>query len=519
MPLQSGEQIGPYRIESRLGTGGMATVYKAYHEKLDRNVAIKLMHPSMLEDENFRQRFEREARIIARLEHPNIVSVYDFSEHEAEPYLVMKFVDGKTLKRILAERVLTMDEVRQIMMPLGAALSYAHERGVLHRDIKPSNIMIGNSGHAYLTDFGLARLAQAGESTLSTDTLLGTPNYISPEQARGDKEIDGRADVYSLGVVLYELIVGQVPFEGDSAYSIVHDHIYAEPPPPRSINPDVPEAVEAVILKSLSKKAADRYPTPAALVTALNDALEAPESGAFEASRAENRDAMPKPKSQSATPPQPPQPPEVIPAPFGSGERSFEEHIENFGKRMEEWGHTIERKFENMDDEAHKHWKPGKVWGQNLEGQWGWYRQEDLDAISRMDLSEEEKIRLHVQKKIEERRGLMIHGFIFVVMHIFFLSLWDGTGFPWPLIIFFGWGIGMFAHFMEYYNNYGAGRDRKEALIQREIERERERLNRMSEKPKNTYDDAVDQIRLTGDGELTDSFVEEWDAENKRKRR
>ena len=212
------------------------------------------MHQNFLDDEGFIARFKREAQIVAKLTHPHIVPVYDFDEHEEQPYLVMKYVPGWTLKKQFIKDPLDLDGVLKVMTAIGDALNYAHEQGVLHRDIKPSNIVIDREGIPYLTDFGLARLASSGESTMSADMLLGTPHYISPEQARGVKNLDGRTDVYSLGVVLYELLVGKVPFTGDSAYSIIHDHIYTPLPAPSQVNPELPENVEAVLYKALEKQ-------------------------------------------------------------------------------------------------------------------------------------------------------------------------------------------------------------------------------------------------------------------------
>ncbi|MDX1994886.1 MAG: serine/threonine-protein kinase [bacterium] len=203
MALNTGDQVGQYEIRQQIGAGGMALVYKAYHARLDRYVAIKVLHQTHLQNDAFRARFEREARIVARLEHPNIVPIYDYSEIGTQPYLVMKFIEGRTLRDVLRERQLSTEEVLQLMTPMAQALDYAHQQGVLHRDIKPSNIIIDGRGIPYLTDFGLARLAQAGESTMSADMMLGTPQYISPEQASGKTELDSRTDIYSLGVVLY----------------------------------------------------------------------------------------------------------------------------------------------------------------------------------------------------------------------------------------------------------------------------------------------------------------------------
>ena len=273
MPFAPGENVGPYRILEQLGQGGMATVYKAYHAALDRYVAIKVLHPAFTQDPNFLSRFQREARVVAKLEHPNIVPVYDFAEHEGQPYLVMKFIQGETLKARLARGPLSQQEVLQVVEAVGSALAYAHQQGILHRDIKPSNVILAEDGRIYLADFGLARIAQAGESTLSTDMLLGTPQYISPEQALGRPDLDEGTDIYSFGVVLYELVVGKVPYSADTPYSIIHDHIYTPLPLPRQINPQVPEAVERVLLKALAKDRAERYPTAAALVEDFRAAL------------------------------------------------------------------------------------------------------------------------------------------------------------------------------------------------------------------------------------------------------
>lgn len=273
MAWHEGEKIGAYILGRQLGQGGMATVYLAHHSQLDREVAIKVMHQNFLDDEGFIARFKREAQIVAKLTHPHIVPVYDFDEHEEQPYLVMKYVPGWTLKKQFIKDPLDLEGVLEVITAIGDALNYAHEQGVLHRDIKPSNIVIDREGIPYLTDFGLARLASSGESTMSADMLLGTPHYISPEQARGVKQLDGRTDIYSLGVVLYELLVGKVPFTGDSAYSIIHDHIYTPLPAPSQVNPELPENVEAVLYKALEKQPSDRYETANELVSDLKNAI------------------------------------------------------------------------------------------------------------------------------------------------------------------------------------------------------------------------------------------------------
>jgi serine/threonine protein kinase len=274
MTFAIGENVGPYRIIEQLGSGGMATVFKAYHAALDRYVAIKVLHPAFKQDPNFLSRFQREARIVAKLDQPHIVPVYDFSEAGGQPYLVMRYIEGETLKARLANGALPLAEVARIIKPVGDALSYAHAQGVLHRDVKPSNVLLTNEGGVFLADFGLARMAQAGESTLSQDSLLGTPQYISPEQARGDANLDARTDVYSLGVVLYELLVGRVPYQADTPYAVIHDHIYSALPLPRSLNPALSEPLERFLLKALSKERDDRYANIAEMLTAFEQAAQ-----------------------------------------------------------------------------------------------------------------------------------------------------------------------------------------------------------------------------------------------------
>lgn len=281
MTFKPGENVGPYRILDQLGQGGMATVFKAYHANLDRYVAIKVLHAAFKEDPNFEKRFQREAKVVANLEHPNIVPVYDFSEHEGSPYLVMRFIEGETLKARLTRGAMPPDEAIAMIDKVGDGLAYAHEKGVLHRDIKPSNIMLTNEGQVFLADFGLARIAQAGESTLSQDMMLGTPAYISPEQARGERNLDARTDIYSLGVILYEMVVGQVPFSADTPFAVIHDHIYSPLPTPRSLNPSVPESVERVLLKALAKDRDDRFENARQLTDAFHNAVQEAGQDAF----------------------------------------------------------------------------------------------------------------------------------------------------------------------------------------------------------------------------------------------
>lgn len=273
MSFNPGENVGPYTIIEQLGQGGMATVFKAYHAALDRNVAIKVLHPAFTRDPQFTQRFQREARVVAKLEHPNIVPIYDYADHNGQSYLVMKFIEGRTLKAVLDGGWPDKPEIVRIIKAVGSALSYAHAKGILHRDVKPSNILLTNDGGVFLADFGLARMAEAGQSTLSGDQLLGTPHYISPEQARGEQDLDEGTDIYSLGIVLYQLSVGRVPFNSDTPFSIIHDHIYTPLPLPRKLNEKIPEQLEQVLLKGLAKERGDRFSTVSEQVTAFEHAV------------------------------------------------------------------------------------------------------------------------------------------------------------------------------------------------------------------------------------------------------
>jgi tRNA A-37 threonylcarbamoyl transferase component Bud32 len=308
MPFAAGETVGAYRIIEQLGQGGMATVYKAYHPALDRYVALKVLHPAFREDASFLMRFQREAKVIARLEHPNIVPIYDYAEHMGQPYLVMKFIEGETLKARLARGPLAPEEALRILQAVGAALSHAHREGILHRDIKPSNILLTPKGEVYLADFGLARIAELGATTLSADMLLGTPHYISPEQGQGRRDLDAGTDIYSLGVVLYEIVVGRVPFTADTPFSIVHDHIFKPLPLPRSVNSRVPESVERVLLKALAKERADRYADVDSLVNAFVESVRGG-AGVAPASTAATVRGKPAPPAVASTAAAPAAPP------------------------------------------------------------------------------------------------------------------------------------------------------------------------------------------------------------------
>ncbi|HLF28522.1 MAG TPA: protein kinase [Anaerolineae bacterium] len=271
-----GTTIGRYRVTEHLGRGGMAEVYKAYQPSLDRYVAIKLMHAFLADDKDFLTRFEREAKVVATLRHPNIVQVHDFDVDNGQYYMVMEYIDGVTLKTMLEQlhargEWLTLSDATNIILSVGSALRYAHERNMVHRDVKPANVMITRDGHVILTDFGIAKIMSATNLTVS-GAMVGTPSYMSPEQGMGEPG-DERSDIYSIGVMLYQLAVGRLPYDADTPLAVVLKHINEPLPIPRALKPDLPEEVERIILKALAKNPDDRYPTVGEMTAELKHAM------------------------------------------------------------------------------------------------------------------------------------------------------------------------------------------------------------------------------------------------------
>jgi Tol biopolymer transport system component len=267
-----GQTVGGFRILERIGRGGMATVYKAYQPSLDRYVAIKVLPLALTEEPDFAERFQREARLVARLEHPHILPVHDFGREGDLFYIAMRYVNAGTLKELMGQP-LPLDQIVDLIAQIADALDCAHRQGVVHRDVKPSNILLDRGQWALLTDFGLARMMEPTTQITATGVGVGTPDYMSPEQGLGER-VDERTDLYSLGVVLYEMLTGRVPFQAETPMAVVLKHIHEPLPKPRAVNPGIPEAVEGVVLRALAKRREERYASAAEMARELRNAVE-----------------------------------------------------------------------------------------------------------------------------------------------------------------------------------------------------------------------------------------------------
>jgi len=290
---------GRYRLEAKLGSGGMSTVYLARDQTLDRQVAVKVMHGEMSEQPDQIERFRQEARSVAKISHPNVVSVIDAGEDAGHPYIVFEYVEGETLKqRIAREGALDPQEAIAYAIEIARGLAIAHARNMVHRDIKPQNVLIDGEGRAKLTDFGISRQLEQDGMT-ATGRVLGTTDYVSPEQAMG-RQVDPRSDVYSLGVVLYEMLLGQVPFQADSQVGVAMKHVNEELPDVQRRRPELSAAVALVVERSTAKDPAERYQDVGEMIDDLSTALEveAARAGSTVGGATAVLDAVPPPKRE-----------------------------------------------------------------------------------------------------------------------------------------------------------------------------------------------------------------------------
>lgn len=273
MTIRPGTDIGRYHILEQLGEGGMAVVYEAYDTMLERNVAVKVLRFNQMNSEVSVKRFQLDAKILAKLDHPSIVKVLDFGEYEGIPYLVMEHVPGGTLKQSTGKPIPWQQAVR-LLIPIGNALGYAHQKEIIHRDVKPSNILLNEKGESFLTDFGIAKILETTETIdLTKDGFgIGTPEYMPPE-IFDDAPLDKRADIYSLGIVLYELVTGRTPFKADTPLAVLKKHVLEPLPHPNMYVPSIPSRIEEILFKALAKKPENRFQSMEEFVRVLEDAL------------------------------------------------------------------------------------------------------------------------------------------------------------------------------------------------------------------------------------------------------
>ncbi|WP_433216156.1 protein kinase domain-containing protein [Microtetraspora malaysiensis] len=268
-----GRALGDYTIEAVVGRGGMATVYRARDRRLGRAVALKILAPQLTHDHRFRERFVRESRMVASIDHPNIIPIYEAGERDELLFIAMRYVEGSDLRRLLLSAgPLPVARAYRLFAQIASALDAAHADGLVHRDVKPANILVADGDHVYLTDFGLTKSSSAEAGLTSHGHFMGTPRYVAPEQIRG-LPVDGRSDLYAFACVAYEALTGLPPFQRDSELALLYAHVSHEPPPVTPYRPDLPHAVNHVMARALAKSPDERYPTCQAFVAALRDAI------------------------------------------------------------------------------------------------------------------------------------------------------------------------------------------------------------------------------------------------------
>src|SRR3954453_21568939 len=296
-----GSQVGQYRIDSYIGRGGMGVVYRAEHAHLGRHVALKLLAPELAENESFRDRFVRESRVAARVDHPNVIPIYEASESEGRYFIAMRYVDGRDLREILhTDGPLSLERALVVLTQVAGALDAAHAQGLVHRDVKPGNILVvAESEHCYLTDFGLTKAMSSDTAFTATGQFVGTTDYVAPEQIEG-KELDRRTDVYSLGCVFYECLAGTPPFRRETDMAVMWAHIQEPPPRLSARRPDLPAGLDSVTATALAKRKDDRFPSASSFAAAARAAID--------------RGTVAQTPSQAVTSPQAPGP-SAAPAP------------------------------------------------------------------------------------------------------------------------------------------------------------------------------------------------------------
>lgn len=297
------EKIGRYEIKSELGRGGMATVYHGYDPRFEREVAVKVLPPELLHaDPQFKLRFEREAKIIAQLEHSSIVPVYDVGDEGGQPYFVMRYMSGGSLSERVKAGIMTIEEAIKILEKIAPGMDEAHAKGIVHRDLKPSNILFDGKGIPYISDFGIAKLSQAQAGNVTGSAIIGTPAYMAPEQASGET-VDGRSDIYALGIILFEMLTGKQPYEADTPMAVAIKHITDPVPHILEANPGLPPGIETIIQVAMAKNKNDRFPTAVELVEALREvAAGRVDAAAIKGTYTKTMKADFKPSAKTASP-------------------------------------------------------------------------------------------------------------------------------------------------------------------------------------------------------------------------
>ncbi len=564
MTWRVGDVVGGYRIESLLGIGGFGAVYLATHVRLGRQVAIKALHANHITNEEFLARFEREARIVAALEHPNITPVYDFDEVNNSPYLVSKYIEGETLKERMRHAGPTPAEIIDMMDAIASALDYAHEQGVLHRDVKANNVMLDTDGTPYLMDFGLARIMASGDSSLSVNMIIGTPNYMAPELVVGDGPQTASADIYSLGVMLYEMVVGRVPFEGETAYATLHKQVNEAPPLPSDLNPEVPVQVEQVLLRALEKDPAQRYATASELAAAFKTAVQQSGLEALSPERSSVFATRTQPPSATAIVPQPGKPKRELADSSDvmlllDGEESYgnlpqteivrrrlaKRQGEMFGFVMHALAYIVVNTIIISSSAADGDFGPNAfitafAWGAGLAAHGVHFALQTKRSIQRLYrrfnafmqdayspdwravvAPAEIDAQWHrAKKRAQEWEGFWAHAAVYAMINIMFWVIWSDdvaeTGqieFMWPLIVNLAWGVGLVSHGLV--TRYGKGSRASDAGIDAELAM-MQNLGSSQVKRKHLERESV---RLTEDGEFTESMVTELEDERRQARR
>ncbi|HEV3142026.1 MAG TPA: protein kinase [Vicinamibacterales bacterium] len=291
----TGRQFGPYTIIGPLGEGGMASVYKAHQPAVNRDVALKILGRHFMQDPEFITRFKHEAWVVAQFQHPHILPVFDFGESDGLTYLVMPFIKGGQLSDLMTGTPMRLEMVDRIIRQICDALDYAHSKGVIHRDIKPTNILVDERLNCLVSDFGIARMTEGTTKLTATGAVVGTPTYMSPEQAAGET-VGPQSDLYSLGIMLYEMVAGRVPFKAETPFAIALKHLSAPMPPPATFNPRLGPAIEAVVLKAVARSPRDRYASGEEFANALSGAIRK-----TQAIQEQKTIVEPRPESQTAT--------------------------------------------------------------------------------------------------------------------------------------------------------------------------------------------------------------------------